>query len=64
MPKCLPAHCSSRAWNLRKGAPHPLSPAPGPSRMPRYLAWPRMLMSCVMGRPGGAPPQRPPCCAG
>eukprot|EP00969_Alexandrium_andersonii_P211112 9324459-Alexandrium_andersonii.AAC.1 len=50
MPKCLPVHWSSRAWDLRMGAPQPLSPAPGPPRrMPRYLAWSWVLISEVTG---------------
>eukprot|EP00969_Alexandrium_andersonii_P235345 10390929-Alexandrium_andersonii.AAC.1 len=31
------------------GASQPLSPAPGPSKIPRYLAWSWTLISCVMG---------------
>eukprot|EP00969_Alexandrium_andersonii_P037888 1661647-Alexandrium_andersonii.AAC.1 len=31
------------------GAPQPLSPAPGPRRMPRYSAWSWIHMSRVIG---------------
>eukprot|EP00969_Alexandrium_andersonii_P211535 9341952-Alexandrium_andersonii.AAC.1 len=38
------------------GASQPLSPAPGPSRIPRYLAWSWMLISRVLGTaPSNAP---------